>query len=117
MPILFIDDGEPRARGRDVPRLTLAALKLVAAAGRRELTAMLAMEVAAAVLLGVGVLLGRDVLQAVLDADRSGAGWRHVLPSLAGLAGISVAATVASAIARRQDQMLSELVERHAQAK
>jgi ATP-binding cassette, subfamily B, bacterial len=117
MPVFFIDDGEARGSRRDLPRLTLAALKLVAAAGRRELTVMLAMEVATAVLLGVGVLLGRDVLQAVLDTDRSGSGWRHVLPSLAGLAAVSVATTVANAIARRQDQMLSELVERHAQAR
>src|SRR5918912_247981 len=78
---------------------------------------MLAMEVATAILLGVAVLLGRAVLQAVLDADRTGSGWRHVLPSLAGLAGVSVATTVATAVARRQDQMLSELVERHAQAR
>jgi ATP-binding cassette, subfamily B, bacterial len=78
---------------------------------------MLAMELVAALLLGVGVLLGRDVLQAVLDADRSGSGWRDVLPSLAGLTVVSVATTVCTAIARRQDQMLSELVERHAQAR
>jgi ATP-binding cassette, subfamily B, bacterial len=114
---IYIEDVEPTGSGRDVPRLAVAALKLVAAAGRRQLVVMLAMEVATAVLLGVGVLLGRDVLQAVLDAERSGEGWRDVLPALAGLAAVSVATTVAGAVARRQDQMLSELVGRHAQAK
>jgi ATP-binding cassette, subfamily B, bacterial len=117
MPIFFMEDDEPKGTGRDVPRLAVAALKLLAAAGRRQLTIMLAMEAASAVLLGVGVLLGRDVLQAVLDADRTSAGWEHVLPSLAGLAAVSVATTAAGAIARRQDQMLSELVGRHTWAR
>jgi ATP-binding cassette, subfamily B, bacterial len=117
MPVFFMEDREPTGKGRDVPRLAIAALRLVAAAGRRELVLMLAMELATAVLLGVGVLLGRDVLQAVLDAERSGEGWRDVLPALVGLAVVSVATTVAGAVARRQDQMLSELVGRHAQAK
>src|SRR5919197_375849 len=117
MPIFIHEESEPKGSARDVPRLTLAALRLVAAAGRRELALLLAMEVATALLLAVGVLLGREVLQAVLDAERSGEGWRHVLPSLAGVAGVSVATTVAGAVARRQDQMLSELVGRHAQAR
>jgi ATP-binding cassette, subfamily B, bacterial len=115
--VFFMDDEEHKATGRDLPRLALAALRLVDAAGRRQLIVMVAMELATAVLIGVGVLLGRDVLQAVLDADRSGAGWEHVLPALAGLAAVSVAATAASAIARRQDQMLGELVSRHAWAR
>jgi ATP-binding cassette subfamily B protein len=118
VPILFMDNEERKGGSpRDVPRLAAAALKLVAAAGRRQLVVMLAMELATAVLLAVGVLLARDVLQAVLDADRSRSGWRDVLPSLAGLAVVSMATTVASAVARRQDQMLSELVSRHAWAR
>jgi ABC-type multidrug transport system fused ATPase/permease subunit len=117
VPIFFDGPEEPKGSGRDVPRLAIAALKLVAAAGRRQLVVMLAMEAATAVLLGIGVLLARDVLQAVLDADQAGSGWQDVLPSLVGLAVVSVATTVASAIARRQDQMLAELVSRHAWAR
>jgi ATP-binding cassette subfamily B protein len=116
MPVMLMDGPQATGSGRDVPRLTLAALKLVAAAGRRQLTVMLAMEVLTAVMLGAAVVLGRDVLQAVLNADRAASGWHSVLPSLAGLAGVSVAATIAQAIARREDQMLRELVDRHAQA-
>src|SRR4051812_3647964 len=104
MPIFMVDEDEAQGGVRDVPRLTIAALRLAAAAGRRQLIAMLAMEMATAVLLGVGVLLARDVLQAVLDADRSGAGWRGVLPDVAGLAAVSVATTVAAAVAARQHQ-------------
>jgi ATP-binding cassette subfamily B protein len=117
VPIFFHDLEEPKGKARDLPRLAFAAVRLVAAAGRRQLIVMLAMEAASAVLLGIGVLLARDVLQAVLDADKAGSGWRDVLPSLAGLAAVSVATTVASAIARRQDQMLAELVSRHAWAR
>jgi ABC-type multidrug transport system fused ATPase/permease subunit len=117
VPIFFHEDEEPKGKARDLPRLALAAVRFVAEAGRRQLIVMLAMEAASAVLLGVGVLLARDVLQAVLDADKAGSGWRDVLPSLAGLAAVSVATTVASAIARRQDQMLAELVSRHAWAR
>ena len=57
---------------------------------------MVAMEVCVAALLAIGVVLGRDVLQGVLDADRSGEGWRKVLPSLVGLAIISVGASAPS---------------------
>jgi ABC-type multidrug transport system fused ATPase/permease subunit len=117
VPLFFDDIGEPKGSGRDVPRLAIAALKLVAAAGRRQLVVMLAMEAATAILLGIGVLLARDVLQAVLDADQAGSGWQDVLPSLVGLAVVSVATTVAAAIAHRQDQMLAELVSRHAWAR
>src|SRR5919197_4558637 len=87
MPIFIHEESEPKGSARDVPRLTLAALRLVASAGRRQLVLLLAMELASAVLLAVGVLLGREVLQAVLDAERSGEGWRHVLPALSGVAG------------------------------
>jgi ATP-binding cassette subfamily B protein len=117
VPIFFHEEEEQKGSARDLPRLALAALRFVAAAGRRQLIVMLAMEAASAVLLGIGVLLARDVLQAVLDADQAGSGWQDVLPSLAGLALVSVATTVASAIARRQDQMLAELVSRHAWAR
>jgi ATP-binding cassette subfamily B protein len=118
MPVtFFVDRPERTGRRRDVPRLTLTALRLVAAAGRRPLLVMLAMEALTAVLLGVAVLLGRDVLAAVLAAERDGAGWRAVLPQLGGLAAVSVAATVAGAVARRQDQVLRELVGRLANAR
>jgi ATP-binding cassette subfamily B protein len=113
----FVDRPERAGRRRDVPRLAVAALRLVAAAGRRPLVVMLAVEAASAVLLAVGVLLGRDALAAVLAAERDGGGWRGVLPDLLGLAAVSVATAAAGAIAIRQDRVLRELVGRHASAR
>ena len=118
MPVTFwVDRPERTARGREAPRLVLAALRLVAEAGRGPLALMVALEAASAVLLGLGVLLGRDVLDAVLVAQDRGAGWGRVLPDLAGLVAVSVASTAAAAVATRQDQVLRELVARHANAR
>jgi hypothetical protein len=117
MPVLVFDESESQGNGRGVPRLAILAFRLVARAGRRQLRLMPGMELVSAALLGIGVLLGRDLLQAVVDANRAGSGWRNVLPALVGLTAVSVATTVAGTIARREDQMLSELVQRYAMAR
>jgi len=61
--------GSDRSR-RELPRIVAGALRLVWAAGRRELATVLALEALGAIGLAGLVLLGREVLSSVLEADR-----------------------------------------------
>ena len=115
MPFTIYDLDEPHARSRrELPRLLPGAVRLLWAAGRREVATVLVLEAIAAVLLGVGVLAGRDVLAGVLAADRAGGGWGGFLPEVIVLAAVSVALAVTQAIVNRQHQLLIELTARHA---
>jgi len=53
---------------------------MIWAAGRRELTILVAVEALSALGIAVVVLLGRDVRSGVLEADRTGGGWSGFLP-------------------------------------
>jgi hypothetical protein len=67
---------------RDLPRLVAGAVRLMWAAGRRELLTVVAAEALSAVALAATVLLDREVLAGVLAADRAGGGWSGFLPAL-----------------------------------
>src|SRR5689334_12192658 len=87
------------------------------AAGRRELLTFVVVEVVSAAALAGLVLLGQSVLSGVLEADRAGGGWSGFLPQLIALAAVSTLLSVTQAVAGRQQQLLSELTARHAQAR
>ena len=72
---------------RDLPRLLVAALRIVWAAGRREAAIAIALQLVGGLGTGAVVLLGKRVLDGVLAADRSGDGIGHFLPSVLVLAG------------------------------
>jgi ABC-type multidrug transport system fused ATPase/permease subunit len=112
----LMDAGRGRSR-RELPKLIAGATRLMWAAGRRELLAVVALEALSAVGLAVTVLLGQDALAGILRADRDGGGWRGFLPEVIALAVVSAVLTVTQALIRHQDQLLSELTERHAQAR
>jgi ATP-binding cassette, subfamily B, bacterial len=107
--------GSDRSR-RELPRIVAGALRLVWAAGRRQLATVIALEAFAAIGLAGLVLLGQSVLAGVLDADRTDAGWSDLLPQLVALAVLSTALSVGQALVGRQHQLLAELTSRHAQA-
>jgi ATP-binding cassette, subfamily B, bacterial len=66
---------------RHLPRLCREAVRLVWAAGRRELLVVLAIKAVNGIGLAVVLLLGKGVLDGVIAAGRSGAGAEAVLPS------------------------------------
>jgi ATP-binding cassette, subfamily B, bacterial len=102
---------------RELPRVIAGALRLLWAAGRRQLLTILVVEALAAAGVAAAVLLGREVLAGVLEADRTGGGWDDFAGPLVALAAVSTLLTIAHALASRQQQLLSELTGRHAQSR
>jgi hypothetical protein len=118
MGVTIYELNQPNDRSRrELPRVIAGALKLMWAAGPRELATVVSVELVSALGLAVAVLLGRDVLEALVDAERTGAGWDAFLPELVALAVLSIVLTVAQALVGRQHQMLMELTTHEAQAR
>jgi ATP-binding cassette, subfamily B, bacterial len=108
-------DAAPRSLRR-LPGLCREAVRLVWAAGRRELLVSLAIKVVNGAGLAVVLLLGRDVIAAIAAAGRSGAGAGPVLPKLLLLTAVTAGLGFLAAIGREATEILSELTSRHAQA-
>jgi ATP-binding cassette subfamily B protein len=106
----------PRS-ARDLPRLLVAALRIVWAAGRREAAIAIALQLVGGLGTCAVVLLGKRVLDGVLAADRSGDGIGHFLPSVLVLAGVTAALGLVAAVRRQQEELLAELTTRYAQAR
>jgi ATP-binding cassette subfamily B protein len=118
MGVTIYQLNQPADRSRrELPRVIAGALKLMWAAGPRELATVAGVELVSAVGLAVAVLLGRDVLEALVQAEQTGAGWESFLPELVALAVLSILLTVAQALVGRQHQMLMELTTHEAQAR
>jgi ABC-type multidrug transport system fused ATPase/permease subunit len=118
MGVTIFQLNQPDARPRrELPRLIGGALRLMWASGPRELTTVVAIELVSALALAGAVVLGRDVLEGLVDADQSGAGWETFAAPLVALAVVTVGLTVAQALVGRQHQMLMELTTHEAQAR
>jgi ATP-binding cassette subfamily B protein len=105
----------PRS-ARELPRLVLAALRIVWAAGRREAALALALQIVGGLGAGAMVLVGQRVLSGVLTADASGGDVRDFLPSALALAGLTALLGIVAAIRREQEELLAELTTRYVQA-
>ena len=101
---------------RRLPRLCREAVRLVWAAGRRELLVVLAIKAVNGVGLAAVLLLGKGVLDGVLAAGRSGAGAGMVLPRLLVLTAVMAGLGFLSALGREHREILAELAARHAQS-
>jgi ATP-binding cassette subfamily B protein len=106
----------PRS-ARELPRLVLAALRIVWSAGRRQAALALALQLVGGLGTGAVVLLGKQVLDGLLAADRSGGGIADFLPSAAALAVVTALLGVLGAVRREQEEVLAELTTRYAQAR
>jgi ATP-binding cassette, subfamily B, bacterial len=118
-PVTWYDIVEPPEVPRSLrrlPGLCRQAVRLVWAAGPRELLASLAIKVVNGAGLAVVLLLGRDVIAAVGAAGRSGAGAGVVLPKLLLLTGVTAGLGFLAAFGREVREILAELASRHAQA-
>jgi ATP-binding cassette, subfamily B, bacterial len=101
---------------RRLPGLCRAAVRLVWAAGRRELLVVLAIKAVNGIGLAVVLLLGKDVLDGVIAAGRSGAGAGDVLPRLLLVTVVMAGLGFLAAIGREHREILAELASRHAQS-
>jgi ATP-binding cassette subfamily B protein len=117
-PVTWYDIVEPPEQSRSLrrlPRLCREAVRLVWAAGPRELLASLALKLVGGAGLAVVLLLGRDVVAGVAAAGRSGAGAGPVLPELLLLTAVTAGLGFVGALGREVREVLAELAGRHAQ--
>lgn len=99
-------------RLRRLPRLLVAAFRLVHQAARRELWASGALQVVGGAGIGLQLLVGRRVLDELVRADDASFG--AIVPDLVLLAVVSAAVAFAAVARAEQQRVLSELVARHA---
>lgn len=109
--LLFVRRAE---RLRKLPRLLGRAIRLVWSAGPRELTVTTLLLLFQGLGVTTQLLLGKSVLQAVLDTDPAVEGFGPVVPGLAALVAITVLLSFASALQVEQTRILGELVARTA---
>ena len=98
---------------RRLPNLVRRALNLVTTAGRREFVLSTTLQFLSAATIGVQLIVGQRALQALLDADQTGAGLDIVAPWAISLAALTAIALFSGAVQREQQQILGELVSRH----
>ncbi len=109
--LLLVRRGE---RLRKLPRLLRQALRLVWSAGRRELIVTMVLLLFQGLGVTAQLLLGKRVLQALLDANATVDGFGPVVPGLAALVAITVLLSFAAAVQVEQTRILGELVARAA---
>jgi ATP-binding cassette subfamily B protein len=95
---------------KELPGLLRSSFALVWQAGRRQFLITSTIQLATAVSMGVQLLLAREVLQSILRAHD----FRHVLPWLGAIVGLTIALDFARAIENEQSRLLGELVGRRA---
>ena len=107
----------PESRSlRRLPALTLAALRLVARAGRRELIVSAALQIVAGVGLGAQLFAARRVLSQVIAQQGTGGDVGEVIPSLLVFVAITALLGLASAVQNELALVVTELVAREANA-
>ncbi|MEY2460318.1 MAG: ATP-binding cassette, subfamily bacterial [Acidimicrobiaceae bacterium] len=97
-----------------LPSLTARAVGLVWRAGKRPFLVSAGLQLLSGVAMAAQLLVARHVLDAVITADRTGAGVGSVTPSLLALVGITTLLGFASAIQTELSALLTELVSREA---
>jgi ATP-binding cassette, subfamily B, bacterial len=118
-PGFTIFDETVGARGRalDVPRLVGSAVSILHRAAGRDLTIVIALQVLSGVILAVEVLAGRDVLQGLLDADRTNGSISDFAVPLVALGVAGLLAGVVNAVMRHEQHLLGELTARYVQSR
>jgi ATP-binding cassette subfamily B protein len=96
-----------------LPRVIARGAKLVWDSSPREVVICLVLQVICGVGLGAQLLLGRELIQTVVD-NRPGEDLSDVIPTLVALAGITAIVASATTFLLERQRVLSALVERHA---
>ncbi|MEX0699215.1 MAG: ABC transporter ATP-binding protein [Acidimicrobiia bacterium] len=100
---------------RRIPDLVRRAVRLVMRAGRREFVLSTTLQLVSAATIAAQLIVGQRALQALLDADRLGAGLDTVAPWAIYLSALTAVSLFGSAVQREQQQILGELVSRDMQ--
>ena len=100
---------------RRLPRLARYGVTLTMAAGRREFITSTVLQVVSGVALGLSLVVGQQVLQALLDLESGGGGFTTLIPWAGLLALVTGASLFATAVQREQQEILGELVSRYMQ--
>jgi ATP-binding cassette, subfamily B, bacterial len=117
-PTIFDLNGiDGRRPLRDLPGLVGGAIRIMWAAGRWQLASTIALQVLSGLGLLAAVVLGRDLVDAILAADRTGGTLSDVLPDALGLAALLALLGLGTAAQQAQRQLLSQLVMRYAQGR
>jgi ATP-binding cassette subfamily B protein len=89
-------------------------LRLAWMAAARELSLVLVLQLVSAAGLLVQLLLGRSILNAIVNHRTSG-GLAHLTPTLIGLAVVTAAVAVSATVLNERQRVLAALVDRHVQ--
>ncbi|HVE73629.1 MAG TPA: ABC transporter ATP-binding protein [Mycobacteriales bacterium] len=102
-----------RARDvRSLPRTLLDATLLVWRAGRPNLITVSVLQLVTGLLLAAQVLIGREALQAILDAERGEATLRDAAIPLVAIAVAAALGSLSTPLLLQQQRLLGELVQR-----
>ncbi|HUR48252.1 MAG TPA: ABC transporter ATP-binding protein [Acidimicrobiales bacterium] len=102
---------------RKLPRNLARSIALVWRANKPAAFASIALSVLSGVGIGVQLLVGREVLQAVLAAGSAGAGLRSVIPQLTILAAVTTLMTLANVGSQVVQRLVTEHSIREVQAR
>jgi ATP-binding cassette subfamily B protein len=95
-----------------MPRLVARASRLVWDASPREVTIVLALQIACGLGLAAQLLLGRSLIKSVVDRNPGSTLW-DVAPALAVLAAVTISVASAATFMTERQRVLTSLVERH----
>lgn len=95
-----------------MPRLVARASRLVWDASPREVTIVLALQIACGLGLVAQLLLGRSLIKSVVDRNPGSTLW-DVAPTLAVLAAVTISVASATTFMTERQRVLTSLVERH----
>ena len=100
---------------RRLPGILAGALRLVREAAPRELTVSVLLQLGAGAGVAVQLLLGRELLARILQADRVGGALADVVPTLVAFLVLTAAVQFAQSARGELQRILGELAGRHAQ--
>ena len=104
---------EQGGRAPALPRLVAESVRLAWQAGRRELTVMLAVQVASMALVVAEVLVARSLLSGLLHAERANRSLATLVPEVLGLAALTAGLAIAGAVQLHRQRILAELCTRY----
>jgi ATP-binding cassette, subfamily B, bacterial len=119
-PVTLFDlETKPEARVdmRRLPSLIRRGVRMVWESGRSDFLLSTVLQATGGAGIAVQLLLAQRALQALLDASRGGGSLSRVVPWAAAVAAVSALQFFASALQRERQQLLGELVSRHAEGR